>query len=211
MKAVNDLHKLLAELMPKRQTINLKGTHFLKHQLHDLDPLKPTSYSYLEQKKRYAYTKPNSIQTSQTLDVHADISNNQLEPIVRQPDLNITRQSFPKSSIIKHITEEANAKLIQFGSGGHSNFVRTHREQQRKTLWRAPETAIRGPSFNTINADVERKSFSLGPLNNTAPDGFHRTNYTNSIQGGFDTNTTDMGDEILDHADGIHTSNNWKK
>ena len=36
--------------MPRRQTINMAGTHFLKHRLHDLDALNPTSYKYLEQK-----------------------------------------------------------------------------------------------------------------------------------------------------------------
>ena len=34
-------------MMPSRQTINMKGTHFLKHKLHDLDPLNPTSYKFL--------------------------------------------------------------------------------------------------------------------------------------------------------------------
>jgi len=91
-------------MMPKRQTINIKGTHCIEHDLHGLDSLSPRSYHYLEPKRVLAAKKGLARKTIDVCAMPVDktLNYHSLED----------KRSAEKSPYVRHILDTKNDKLV---------------------------------------------------------------------------------------------------
>jgi hypothetical protein len=132
-RAINDLNLLMDELRPKRKTINIKGTHFLEHDLHILDSLSPKSYHYLEQKRTLAHKKGMACRT---IDIDA-------KPVNKCCNYHAFEDKRPpeKSPIVRHIRDTSISHKVQFATGGPSTYLKDQRVALRYSNWKSPKNS----------------------------------------------------------------------